>query len=154
MIYWTEWDFRRVHYISTLTNFQAVSVKESEQANAEYAARKKARKAGSKSDTEDADQSDIAEEEDDSAVEVHQFGEEIAASLAEDVWPNAIKFFTQAQELDDNPEADFEDSDLDDENGSEIEDQPIDIRSLVQGKGKDKGRSRESFGPPSKKQKT
>ena len=129
-----------------------VSIKESEKANANYTARKKARKAGSKSDAEDIDESDVGEEEDDSAVEVHQYGEEIAASLAEDVWPNAIKFFTQAQELDDNPEADFEDSDLDGDNDSEGEDQPIDLRSLVQ--GKDKARSTESFGPASKKQKT
>ncbi|KAK5133921.1 hypothetical protein LTR08_007150 [Meristemomyces frigidus] len=128
-----------------------VSLEESEKANAEHATRKEARKSGSKSRTDDAEDTEDAEAEDDSAVEVHQQGEEVAASLAEDVWPNAIKFFTQAQELDDDPEADFEDSDLDGEDDQDGDDQPIDIRSLVQ--GKEKVRTRDSFGPPSKKQK-
>lgn len=125
-----------------------VSAEESEKANKEYAARKNARKQGKKSEAEELEEQG-EEPEDDSDVEVHQQGEEIAACLAEDVWPNAIKFFTQAQELDDDPEADFEDDDMDDEDAEEGDDEPIDIRSLVQ--GNEKGRSRDSSGPPSKK---
>ncbi|KAK4544208.1 hypothetical protein LTR36_004418 [Oleoguttula mirabilis] len=126
-----------------------VSAEESEKASQEYAARKEARKHGERSEAESPEDKDEEEPEDDSLVEVHQQGEEIAACLAEDVWPNAIRFFTQAQELDDDPEADFEDDDLDDEDDV---DEPIDIRSLVQ--DKEKGRSRDSSGPPSKKIKT
>ncbi|KAK5112285.1 hypothetical protein LTR85_011557 [Meristemomyces frigidus] len=130
-----------------------VSAEESEKANKEYAARKEARKEarklGKKSEAESPEDQDEEEPEDDSVVEVHQQGEEIAACLAEDVWPNAIKFFTQAQELDDNPEAGFEDNDMDDEESEEGDDEPIDIRSLVQ--GKENGRSRDDSGPPSKR---
>ena len=77
------------------------------------------------------------EGQDDSEVEVHQAGDELAISFAEEVWPNAIKYFTQAQEIGDISDPEFEDDDEmegaeeDDDDG----DGPIDIRSLVQDRG-------------------
>ncbi|KEQ74880.1 hypothetical protein M436DRAFT_42142 [Aureobasidium namibiae CBS 147.97] len=81
--------------------------------------------------------------------DVHPEGEELAQLIAEDVWPNAIKYFTQAQEMEDMSEMDFEDlSDDDDDN------EPIDLRALV-GKGKPKTKPSSNGGgePPKKKQK-
>jgi hypothetical protein len=87
---------------------------------------------------------------DDEVVEVHEAGEELAIAFAEDLWPNAIKYFTQAQEVEEMSDVDFED-DEDEDSAEEGEDQPVDIRALVQ---EGKGRGRESLGnggPPSKK---
>jgi hypothetical protein len=131
-----------------------VSAEESEKANKEYQARREAKKKGEKVEPpklpgDDGEEDEM--EQYDSAVEVHPAGEELAIQLAEELWPSAIKLFTQAQEMDDEEmsEADFEDDeDEDDEDGVEA----VDIRALVQ--GKEKGRQRDSLGssgPPSKK---
>ncbi|EMC94229.1 hypothetical protein BAUCODRAFT_74627 [Baudoinia panamericana UAMH 10762] len=87
-------------------------------------------------------------ENDDQAVEVHEAGEEVAICLADDVWPNAIKYFMQAQEVGDMSDPEFEE-DGHDEDEDDEDDEPVDIRSLVQ--GKDKGRMKDSNGPPTKK---
>ncbi|KAI7108329.1 hypothetical protein KC324_g20301, partial [Hortaea werneckii] len=86
---------------------------------------------------------------DDSMVEVHPAGEEIAVTISDEMWPSAIKLFVQAQEAEDISDIDMEE--LDDEDVDDAEDEPVDIRSLVQGKEK---RSRDSSGaPPPKKAK-
>ena len=126
-----------------------VSAEESEKATEVYAETKAKRRAGEKVEVPEEPES---EELDDEAVEVHEAGEELAISFAEDLWPNAIKLFTQAQEIEDISDADFEDDDMD-EDAEEGDEQPVDIRALVQDKG-DKTRSRNSGGPPSKKRKT
>ncbi|KAF2773995.1 nucleosome assembly protein family [Teratosphaeria nubilosa] len=97
---------------------------------------------------EEVEDEDVSDEYD-QTVEVHPDGEGLAVSLAEELWPGAIRLFMQAQQDDEElSEADFEDSD-DEEDG---EDEPVDIRALV-----GKGRGRESVGsaaaPPTKKQK-
>ncbi|KAK3707663.1 hypothetical protein LTR37_012011 [Vermiconidia calcicola] len=133
-----------------------VSAEESEKANAEYAELKQKRKAGARVDVPD-DEDDAEADIHDDDVEVHQAGEELAISFADDLWPNAIKLFTQAQEDDEEiSEADFEDLDGEDmEDDEDGDGEPVDIRALVQDKGA-KGRSRDSTGstgPPSKKTK-
>lgn len=126
-----------------------IGAEESEKASSEYAARKEARKRGEKTGAAElVEEEEDDEQEDDQAVEVHQQGVEIAVSFVEDIWPNATKLFTQAQGLDDMSNADFEDEDME-EDAEEGDDEPIDIRSLV--RSKEKGRSRDSSGPPSKK---
>ena len=134
-----------------------VTVEESQTANASHESEKVMRQAGRKTElhTEEMETEMQREEElDDEAVEVHQEGEDLAISLAEELWPNAIKFFTQAQEIEEMSDADFEDDDgieeMDAEDGDE-DDEPIDIRSLVQ---PGKGKSKDNGGPPSKKRKT
>lgn len=128
-----------------------VSAEESEKATKEYQAKREAKSAGPGADGDDAE---AAEDDDDQAVEVHEAGEDLAVSIAEDLWPNAIKYFTQAQELGDLSDPEFEEmeegEDDDDEEDDE-DDQPVDIRSLVQ--GKEKARPRDSNGPPPKKMK-
>ncbi|KAK5164638.1 uncharacterized protein LTR77_009844 [Saxophila tyrrhenica] len=135
-----------------------VSAEESEEANRMYLESKEKRMKAAKSEGDAAEDTnedeDQEEENDDEAVEVHQAGEELAISFAEELWPNALKLFTQAQD-DDISEIDFEDMDTDEEDEDD-DDEPIDIRALVQDKG-GKARSRDSTGggaaPPSKKQK-
>ncbi|KAF2859771.1 hypothetical protein K470DRAFT_248784 [Piedraia hortae CBS 480.64] len=56
------------------------------------------------------------EEGDEQEVEVHPAGEEIAMSIAEDVWPHAIKLFTQAQEG-----SEEENGGDDDDSGEDVE---------------------------------
>ncbi|WPV31076.1 Putative nucleosome assembly protein [Fulvia fulva] len=132
-----------------------VSAEESEAANKEYTEKLQAKKNGTakaeESEKEDDEEED--DQEDDSEVEVHEAGEDLAISFAEDIWPNAIKFFTQAQESDDLSELDFEsDDEMDEDDAEGGDDEPVDIRALVQKDGK--GRKRQSdVGPASKKQK-
>lgn len=127
-----------------------VTAEESAAANAEHAKKREALKASTKPAAEE-EEDEPEDEEDDEDVEVHEAGEMLAVSFADDLWPNAIKFFTQAQEIEEMSDAEFEDfdeDDMDDEEG----DEPIDIRSLVQEKGKN-GKRDSDVGPPAKKQK-
>ena len=129
-----------------------VSAEESEEANEEYAALKERRKAGEKVELPEEAVTDAdVELEDDEAVEVHQAGDDLAIAFAEDLWPNATKFFTQAQEIDeDMSDAEFEVSDSDAYDAEAGDDLPVDIRSLVQGKG----RPSDGDAPASKRRKT
>ncbi|TKA73238.1 hypothetical protein B0A55_06056 [Friedmanniomyces simplex] len=128
-----------------------ISAEESEAATAEYRRRRDARKHGEQVDVETAggsEDQDDEEAEDDQAVEVHEAGEELAVAFAEDLWPDAIKLFTQAQEMGEMSDPEFEEDDgEEDDDGSEEE--VVDIRSLVQSTGKAK--SRDSSGPPAAK---
>ncbi|KAK4565764.1 hypothetical protein LTR86_003613 [Recurvomyces mirabilis] len=124
-----------------------VSAEESEKATKEYRQKKEAGKQGDNAGKDEAeDENEEEEVEDDQAVEVHEAGEDLAVGIAEDLWPNAIKFFTQAQEMGDMSDPEFED-DMDDE--EDEDDEPVDIRSLVS--GVEKGKARDSNGPPAKK---
>ncbi|RKF74585.1 putative nap family protein [Golovinomyces cichoracearum] len=67
---------------------------------------------------------DQDEEENESSVdddlEVFPDGGELAIAISEDLWPNAIKYFTQAQEQDTISDVDFESMDEDEEEKSRI----------------------------------
>ncbi|KAF4313611.1 Nucleosome assembly protein (NAP) [Botryosphaeria dothidea] len=80
--------------------------------------------------------------------EIFPSGDELATLIAEDLWPNAIKYFTSAQEADDEDLSSIEDV----EDWGSDEGEPVDIRSLVKGKGK-KEKNGESS-PPVKKRRT
>lgn len=63
------------------------------------------------------EQGDEEDEEDiDMSLEIFPDGDDLAVSITEDLWPGAIKYFTQAQEQDALSDADFE---SDDEEGSD-----------------------------------
>ena len=130
-----------------------VSAEESQKASQEQDERKQRRRRGEKIEVPEPEEDDDTAEDDEPVI-FHEAGEELAISFAEDVWPNAIKYFTQAQESDEISDADFEEMDdkEDAEDGDE-DDAPIDIRSLVQSKDKGGPRPQHSNGPPSKKQK-
>ena len=130
-----------------------VSVEENEQAIEALKAEKAKRKDGGRVgplDPATVDAEAEAEEAlDDEAVEVHEAGDDLAIAIAEELWPSAIKYFTQAQEIEEMSDVDFEDDDMEEDDAEEGDEQPVDIRALV-----GKGRSRDSGGPPSKRQKT
>ncbi|KAL1896506.1 hypothetical protein Sste5346_004540 [Sporothrix stenoceras] len=73
--------------------------------------RAKGEKVGDEDEEDEDDKED--EDEDDEDDEEYEFeifpdGDTVALALSEDVWPNAIKYFRQAQEQETLSEADFE----------------------------------------------
>jgi hypothetical protein len=86
---------------------------------------------------------------------VHEEGEQLAISIAEDLWPGAIKYFTQAQGMDDMSDIDFEEMEMEDEDDSDDgEGEVVDIRALIGEKGgKSDRKSSGSGAPAAKKQK-
>ncbi|KAI0546349.1 nucleosome assembly protein [Xylaria curta] len=60
---------------------------------------------------EEDDEDDDEDEDDPLALEIFPDGDEMAISISEDLWPTAIKYFTQAQEADAISDFDFEDDD-------------------------------------------
>ncbi|KAM0723359.1 hypothetical protein Q7P37_000345 [Cladosporium fusiforme] len=127
-----------------------VSAEESSKAEAEYAAKKAAGEVVQPAEDEDEDEED-EDKDDDSIVEVHEEGEQLAISFAEDLWPGAIKYFTQAQGMDEMSDIDFEEMEMDDDEEDDSEGEPVDIRALVGGKGDRKTSG--SGAPAAKKQK-
>lgn len=67
----------------------------------------------SEEDDEDEDH------DDDNELEIFPEGETLAIALSEDLWPNAIKYFTQAQEQDEVSDDDFESEAGDEKDGEE-----------------------------------
>lgn len=104
-------------------------------------------------DAEDGDEEDLDEMPTHLAVEIFPDGEELALALAEDVWPNAIKYFLEAQEDDDDEDlsaasfesADLEEMDAEDQGKANLEE----IRGLS---ARVKGGHQDA--PPAKKRKT
>lgn len=97
-----------------------------------------------------------AEDQLEKQVEAHEDGDTIATILAEDVWPGAIKYFTQAQESADSDEG-FEDDEQDDDSdgadGDDSGEERLDLRKLAQGSGSKAGGGAANGGeqPPRKK---
>ncbi|KAI1104273.1 hypothetical protein F4804DRAFT_307589 [Jackrogersella minutella] len=76
-----------------------------------------------KVEEEDEEIEEDEDEDDDPLIlEIFQEGEEVALAISEDIWPNAIKYFTQAQEMDVS-DFDFEDEDEDEEMGDDSEEE-------------------------------
>jgi hypothetical protein len=126
-----------------------VTAEESKKAEAEH------KKGGAKPEEDDEDEDDEEEDKnDDSLVEVHEVGEQLAISIAEDLWPAAIKYFTQAQGMDEMSDIDFEEMEMEDEEDSEGEGEAVDIRALINSKGGNGARKSSGSGAPAaKKQK-
>lgn len=122
-----------------------VSAEESDEANRKFGELKERRKRGDKAEMPEHRDEDM-EGNDDTEVEAMDAGEDLAICIAEELWPSAIRYFTEAQESEDMSELDFEeDEDEEDDDGL-----PVDIRSLVQpqSKGRPQGGA-----PPAKRQK-
>lgn len=119
-----------------------VSAEESRAALEKEKEERRLRAEGKAEPKEDKDDEDDEDDEDESlALEIFPDGEELAVAIAEDLWPNAIKYFTQGQEAAELSELDFEEldeADLDEDDEDEDED------DQVNGDG----------GPPSKKRRT
>ncbi|KUJ06709.1 NAP family protein-like protein [Mollisia scopiformis] len=92
-----------------------VSAEESAQATA--LEREKRSKRG-RSHTSDSSEEEEDDEEDDDlgmSLEIFPDGDDLAVAFTDDLWPGAIKYFTQAQEQDALSDADFESDDDDDD---------------------------------------
>ncbi|KAK0720038.1 nucleosome assembly protein [Lasiosphaeris hirsuta] len=91
-----------------------VSAEESQTATQEERQRRQRRKAGEEVSTP-ASEADSDDSDDDDDLEIFPGGDMLALAIADDLWPGAIKFFTQAQEQDALSDIDFEsDEELDD----------------------------------------
>ncbi|KAH8591082.1 nucleosome assembly protein [Bisporella sp. PMI_857] len=85
---------------------------------------------------------DENDDDDEESLEIFPDGDELAIAFAEDLWPSAIKYFTQAQEQDGLSDLDFE-SDYDEDDDDE------EAPDLVEAPSAD-----DSDGPPAKKQRS
>ncbi|EAA31879.1 hypothetical protein GE21DRAFT_7339 [Neurospora crassa] len=87
-------------------------------------ARKAAAEAGEskKEEDEEDDEEEEEEEEDEIELEIFPDGDSLALALSDDLWPGAIKYFTQAQEQELASDDDFEDDDDDDVDEDDEED--------------------------------
>lgn len=148
-----------------------VSAEESEKAWEEFYGKLEAVRKGEKislvaakdGDKEDEDEDDENEEDDeeeeygDQAVEVFENGDDVAAVLSEEIWPNAIKYFTQAQEMSESDGLSYDEDDDDEVESEDGEEEEVDMQALVaeaNNKKTEKKKKRQSdVGFPSKKQK-
>ncbi|KAB8360891.1 hypothetical protein FH972_024624 [Carpinus fangiana] len=96
-----------------------ISEEENKAARAEEAERRAKVQRGEPLDDSDEEDDEMDEDGDEFDMdyadsEVFFNGEDFGVCIAEELWPNAIQLFMQAQEADDLSEADFEDEDMDD----------------------------------------
>ncbi|EUC36918.1 hypothetical protein COCCADRAFT_86925 [Bipolaris zeicola 26-R-13] len=132
---------------SFVAGYRWVSAEESAQAAKEERERfEKVRRGERIDDDEDEDDEDPLDYQE---IEVFPGGDEVATIIAEDIWPNAIRYYkaTFEEEEDDEELSDIDamDSD-DDDDDDDDDDEPVDIRALV-GKGRKSAQE-----PPAKKQ--
>lgn len=101
---------------------RTVSAEDSREAMEKAQQERLARQAGnaptSNNDEEEVD-GEEDDDDDDNALEIFPEGENLAIALSEDLWPNAIKYFTTAQEQDEVSDDDFESEAGDDKDGEE-----------------------------------
>ncbi|KKA29056.1 hypothetical protein TD95_002193 [Thielaviopsis punctulata] len=74
-----------------------------------------ARRAGKEEEKKDGEDEDEDDDDDDHEFEIIGGGADLAICLADDLYPNAIKYFTQAQELENMSDLEFETEDEDEE---------------------------------------
>ncbi|KAF2125551.1 hypothetical protein P153DRAFT_370203 [Dothidotthia symphoricarpi CBS 119687] len=134
-----------------VSGYRWVSAEESAQVEKEDKEKMEKLKRGEAVDDDDDDDDDDEaepEQQDYQETEVFPDGDEVVTLIAEDMWPNAIKYYKAAFDEDADGFSGDEDEDLSeiemDDSGSEGE--TVDIRALV-GKGRTA-----SDAPPAKKQ--
>jgi len=96
-----------------------ISAEESAEAVAKEKEKREKRKLKQASTPESEASEDESEEEDDDvgmSLEIFPDGDDLAVAFTDDLWPGAIKYFTQAQEQDALSDADFESDDDEDLN--------------------------------------
>lgn len=105
---------------------RTVSAEESHEAMAKAQQERLARQAGNASTSNNDDEEggeggeeEEEEDDDDNELEIFPEGENLAIALSEDLWPNAIKYFTTAQEQDEVSDDDFESEAGDEKDGEE-----------------------------------
>lgn len=100
---------------------RTVSAEESREAMEKARQERLTRQAGNATSKEDdVDEEDDEDDDDDeNALEIFPEGENLAIALSEDLWPNAIKYFTTAQEQDEVSDDDFESDAGEEKDGEE-----------------------------------
>ncbi|KAK5656289.1 hypothetical protein OQA88_4669 [Cercophora sp. LCS_1] len=100
-----------------------ISAEESRIATEEENDKRRCRNAGEEV-ASPADDDEEDEDEDEDELEIFPGGDQLALAISDDLWPGAIKYFTQAQEAEDISDIDFEsDEELRDADGMEDEDE-------------------------------
>lgn len=89
---------------------RSISAEESREATEKVRRERLARQAGGTALASNGEEGEDEEEddEDENELEIFPDGENLAIALSEDLWPNAIKYFTTAQEQDEVSDDDFE----------------------------------------------
>ncbi|KAF1830804.1 NAP family protein [Decorospora gaudefroyi] len=130
---------------SFVSGYRWVSAEESQQAAKGEKERFEKIQRGEKVDEEDEDEEDPQDYQE---IEVFPGGDEVATIIAEDMWPNAIKYYkaTFDEDEDDEELSDLDVMDASDDDDEGEDQEPVDIRTLV-GKGRKTGQE-----PPAKKQ--
>ncbi|KAJ4389447.1 hypothetical protein N0V93_006915 [Gnomoniopsis smithogilvyi] len=99
---------------------RTVSAEESREAMEKAQQERLARQAGGNVPTSnDDDEGEEGDDDDEEPLEIFPEGENLAIALSEDLWPNAIKYFTTAQEQDEVSDDDFESEAGDGKDGEE-----------------------------------
>ncbi|KAK3370189.1 nucleosome assembly protein-domain-containing protein [Podospora didyma] len=95
---------------------RAISAEESRIAVEEENEKRRLRKAGAEvPDSNNGAEDDEDNEDDENDLEIFPEGDTLALAITDDLWPGAIKYFTQAQEQDDMSDVDFESQEEDSE---------------------------------------
>ncbi|PNY26019.1 nucleosome assembly protein, partial [Tolypocladium capitatum] len=99
-----------------------ITPEENREATEKEQERRQARREGKEVEVDDDDDDEDEEEDDDEyELEIFPTAEDLAVAIAEDLWPGAIKYFTQAQEQDAMSDMDFESDDDEEMEGADDE---------------------------------
>ncbi|KAJ9139398.1 Nucleosome assembly factor-2 [Pleurostoma richardsiae] len=102
-----------------------ISAEESRLATEEEKKRRETRQNGKNGEAANGDdEHDEDEDEDEDELEIFPEGENLAIALSEDLWPGAVKYFIQAQELEAMSDLDFESEEEEEEKEEEEDEQP------------------------------
>ncbi|KAH8733346.1 nucleosome assembly protein [Ilyonectria robusta] len=85
-----------------------ISAEEDKEAFQKEQERRAARKTGKETEEDAMDSDSDDDDEDEYEMEIFPTADDLAVCIAEDLWPGAIKYFTNAQEQDDMSDIDFE----------------------------------------------
>ncbi|POS80021.1 nucleosome assembly factor-2 [Diaporthe helianthi] len=100
-----------------------ISAEESQEAVDKAQKKRIARQEGKDQNAEGEEkEGDDDDEDDENDLEIFPEGDSLAIHISEDLWPNAIKYFIQAQEQDEASDEDFE-SDADEDNKQQEEEE-------------------------------
>ncbi|KAF7546436.1 hypothetical protein G7Z17_g8436 [Cylindrodendrum hubeiense] len=96
-----------------------ISAEEDKEAFQKEQEHRQARKAGKETEEDAMDEDDDDSDDDEYEMEIFPTADDLAVCISEDLWPGAIKYFTNAQEQDDMSDIDFESDDEMDEDEPE-----------------------------------
>ncbi|KAH9909966.1 nucleosome assembly protein [Xylariomycetidae sp. FL2044] len=107
-----------------------ISEEESRLANEEDKKKRAQRAAGDAPELVAAEEDEDDDEEDDDeddplALEIFPDGDELAIAIGEDLWPNALKYFTQAMDADAISDVEFEDDEDDEMDDANDDDEVV-----------------------------